>query len=348
MNRAGAAIGGLLLGSLLPLVPAMASGAEAGMQFTHHDWTLACDNTRTCRAAGYQDYNDELAVSVLLTREAGPSTSVAGQLMLGQYDEAVGPVELSLLINGRDLGPVEGASGDGSVALSSAHVASLLRAVTGEADIAFVADDGRRWQLSDKGATAVLLKMDEFHGRLHTPGALVRRGTRSEDDVLPPLPAPAIRLAAVAPTRPGDERLLSNPDLRNALQENLPDDEECRGLEPEEWDESAEIERLDDDTMLVSVRCWMGAYNVGRGFWVVDAVAPYRPRLVTTAAEYHEAGIIGASQKGRGLGDCWWQASWAWDGAAFVKASESTSGMCRLVAAGGAWTMPTLVSDLEQ
>ncbi|SKA27431.1 DUF1176 domain-containing protein [Novilysobacter spongiicola] len=322
--------------------------AEPTVSFTHHDWTLACDNTRTCRAAGYQDYNDELAVSVLLTREAGPRAAVSGQLMLGQYEEAVGPVELSLHINGRDLGPVDGASGDGSVALSPAHVDALFQALAGDADIAFVADDGRRWRLSDKGATAVLLKMDEFQGRLHTPGALVRQGTRSEDDVLPSLPAPTIHLAAVAPTRPGDERLLSNPDLRNALQENLPDDEECRGLEPEEWDESAEIERLDDDTMLVSVRCWMGAYNVGRGFWVVDAVAPYRPRLVTTAAEYHEAGIIGASQKGRGLGDCWWQASWAWDGAAFVKASESTSGMCRLVAAGGAWTMPTLVSDLEQ
>ncbi|MDX1550944.1 MAG: DUF1176 domain-containing protein, partial [Lysobacter spongiicola] len=174
MSRAGAAIGGLLLGSLLPPVPAMASGAEAGMQFTHHDWTLACDNTRTCRAAGYQDYNDELAVSVLLTREAGPRAAVSAQLMLGQYEEAVGPVELSLHIDGRDLGPVVGASGDGSVALSSVHVASLLHAVTGEADIAFVADDGRRWQLSDKGATAVLLKMDEFQGRLHTPGALVR------------------------------------------------------------------------------------------------------------------------------------------------------------------------------
>lgn len=345
MNRAGAAICGLLFGSLLPLVPAMASGTEAGVQFTHHDWTLACDNTRTCRAAGYQDYNDELAVSVLLAREAGPRAEVSGQLMLGQYEEAVGPVELSLHINGRDLGPVDGASGDGSVALSSVHVASLLRAVTGEADIAFVADDGRRWQLSDKGATAVLLKMDEFQGRLHTPGALVRRGSRSEDDVLPPLPAPTIQLASVASPRPGDEQLLSSPDLRVALQENLPGDRECRGLEPEEWGESAEIERLDDDTMLVSVRCWMGAYNVGRGFWVVDAAAPYRPRLVTTDAEYHEAGVIVAGQKGRGLGDCRWHASWTWNGETFVQDYEATTGMCRLVAAGGAWTLPTFVSE---
>jgi len=138
------ALAGIALAGPITAAAPPSRAAEPTVSFTHHDWTLACDNTRTCRAAGYQDYDDEHAVSVLLTREAGPRAAVAGQLMLGQYDEVVGPVELSLHIDGRDLGPVDGASGDGSVALSSAHVASLLRAVTGEADIAFVADDGRR------------------------------------------------------------------------------------------------------------------------------------------------------------------------------------------------------------
>ncbi len=43
-----------------------------GFSFAHKDWEVACDNTGTCRAAGYSDH----AVSVLLTRAAGPDTSV--------------------------------------------------------------------------------------------------------------------------------------------------------------------------------------------------------------------------------------------------------------------------------
>ncbi len=32
-----------------------------GLAFTHHDWELACDNTRTCRAAGYQPLSTSAA-----------------------------------------------------------------------------------------------------------------------------------------------------------------------------------------------------------------------------------------------------------------------------------------------
>jgi len=33
-----------------------------------------------------------------------------------------------------------------------------------------------------------------------------------------------------------------------------------------------------------------------------------------------------------------------WDGHSFVHTSSSTTGMCKLVAAGGAWTLPTIVT----
>ena len=62
-----------------------------GLSFSHNDWDLACDNTRTCRASGYQpefdgDNKEQTPVSVLLEREAGPGASVTGQLKLGDYD----------------------------------------------------------------------------------------------------------------------------------------------------------------------------------------------------------------------------------------------------------------------
>jgi hypothetical protein len=77
---------------LLGIVPGLASPPPEGIAFEHGDWMLACDNTRTCRAAGYQkEAGDTLPVSILLTRLAGPRQTVTGELMLGQYDEASGP-----------------------------------------------------------------------------------------------------------------------------------------------------------------------------------------------------------------------------------------------------------------
>nr|WP_249420927.1 DUF1176 domain-containing protein [Escherichia marmotae] len=51
-----------------------------GFSFAHKDWEVACDNTGTCRAAGYSDH----AVSVLLTRAAGPDTSVYVEVAFAQ------------------------------------------------------------------------------------------------------------------------------------------------------------------------------------------------------------------------------------------------------------------------
>ena len=58
-----------------------ATGAEP-VSFEHQDWELVCDNTRTCRAAGYQDEEVSAPISVLLTRKAGPCTAVTGQVAL--------------------------------------------------------------------------------------------------------------------------------------------------------------------------------------------------------------------------------------------------------------------------
>ncbi len=59
----------LLTLAMLPTVLWAQENTPAGVNFTHHDWELACDNTRTCRAAGYQSDDDQLPVSVLLTRK---------------------------------------------------------------------------------------------------------------------------------------------------------------------------------------------------------------------------------------------------------------------------------------
>ncbi|KLD72488.1 DUF1176 domain-containing protein [Xanthomonas pisi] len=339
-----------LLAAILLCSPAIAVAAPAtGVDFSHDDWTIACDNTRTCRAAGYQpDEGDHLPVSVLLTRKAGAGQAVTAELMLGQYDEIKLPASLSLQIDQRDLGKLALDGKSGTAALSSTQVAALLAALTRNSKIVAVGNDGRRWQLSDRGAAATLLKMDEFQGRLGTRGALVRKGDRDETGVLPALPVPQVRAAKLAAAQAGDARIGTLPALYQALRATLPTDEECKGLDASDATEPLTVTRLSNDKLLVSTDCWMGAYNVGTGFWVVNARAPFAPTLVTTQASDIDGSTLLSSQKGRGLGDCYSEASWTWDGRRFVPTSKSTSGLCRLVAAGGAWELPTLVTEVKK
>ncbi|CAD0351944.1 hypothetical protein CFBP7900_24670 [Xanthomonas hortorum pv. carotae] len=339
-----------LLAAALLLTPVAAlAEAPVGIAFDHEDWTIACDNTRTCRAAGYQpDEGDSTPVSVLLTRKAGAGQAVTAELMLGQYDEVKMPASLTLRIDQRDLGKLALNRDSGTAPLTNAQVTALLAALTRSSTIVAVGNDGRRWQLSDRGAAAVLLKMDEFQGRLGTRGALVRKGDRDETAVLPAVPVPQIHEAKLAAPQAADARLGKLPALYQALRASLPANDECKGLDASTAPEPLTITRLSSDKLLVSTDCWMGAYNVGTGYWVINARAPFAPTLITTQASDLDEATILASHKGRGLGDCYSQASWTWDGRRFVPTSKSTSGLCRLVAAGGAWELPTLVTEVKK
>jgi len=66
--------------------------------------------------------------------------------------------------------------------------------------------------------------------------------------------------------------------------------------------------------------------------------------LITDLASDYQDGVITASHKGRGIGDCWGHEEWTWDGRTFVHTRSATTGLCKLVTAGGAWDLPTLVA----
>lgn len=66
--------------------------------------------------------------------------------------------------------------------------------------------------------------------------------------------------------------------------------------------------------------------------------------LVTTSGSEYGQGKIDEQHKGRGLGDCWSFRTLGWDGKQFQVISESSTGMCRLIAPGGAWRLPTVVT----
>ena len=325
------------------------SADKSGLSFQRNDWQIACDNTRTCRAAGYQleDAGEVEPVSVLLTRKAGPREPVTGELTLGTADDNLAklkqPLRLTMRVNGKALGQVPFAKDSAVAPLSAEQVAALLAALPRSATVEWRAGD-MRWRLSDKGASAVLLKMDEFQGRLNTPGALVRKGSGDEAQVLPAVPAPVVRLSKpLGTTKNGVPR-----GLYEAMRATVAKSDDCNSFdEGETKAEDVALVQLNTTQWLASAKCWLAAYNGGSGYWVVQLSPPYKPALVTTMGTDYEAGRIHASHKGRGIGDCWSNDEWAWDGSRFVQTLVSTTGLCRLVAAGGAWTLPTLVTEVK-
>jgi hypothetical protein len=257
------------------LVPSLTANAAetSGLRFSHNDWELVCDNTRTCRAVGYHSDNDRdtLTVSVLLTRKAGSHQPVTGKLMLGNYGNddlwnTFPPVlKLSMRINGRFIGHVTIQHNSATAELTARQVSALLAALPHNSDIEWVMGENC-WRLSDKGATAVLLKMDEFQGRVGTQGALVRKGPLSEDLVLPPLPAPIVTVAHLAKTLPMDHQLVKSQSkaLREALLTTLKEEDYCPDLEEGEANEyPLSVTRLTNAKLLISTSCWRGAYNFG-------------------------------------------------------------------------------------
>lgn len=326
--------------------PACAGTLAPGLSFSHQDWELACDNTGTCRAVGYPKDTGAYGAALLLTRPAGPHAPVSGQLMPKHYELEEVPGRLQLSIDGTDLGEVVMGRQD-HAELTGDQVQALLRALLRDTEIVAIdAAQGLRMPLSDAGATAVLLKMDEVQGRLGTPGALVRRGDRNEAGVPAAHPIPIVRIPALSAPRPGDAAVGEDPALRTALARTK--GEHCDRINDEEaLDTPIMIERLDDTHLLASGLCWRGAYNEGYGYWVVRDSAPYAAQLVTDSGSDHADGVVHASHKGRGLGDCWSSQAWAWNGSGFVAVEQSTTGMCRLMAPGGAWRLPTLVTTLR-
>ncbi|MCL2020914.1 MAG: DUF1176 domain-containing protein [Betaproteobacteria bacterium] len=338
-----------------------------GLHFYHGDWELACDNTRTCRAAGYHNEYDEddYTLSVLLTRKAGSNEPVTGQLMIGQYgenptlDSLPSVFKLSLRINGKSVGQVTIPQSSLVSDLTPNQVTALLAALVRTSDIKLMLvtesgdiDEGISWRMSGKGATAVLLKMDEFQGRIDTPGALVRKGKRDEASVLPPLPIPVVYAAPVHKPLPDDELFVekNSAALIEAIRATITEDDYpfLSETEPDGMQGAIDLKatRLTETKMLLSGLCWRAAYNAGSCFWIINSKPPYQPIIVTADGESFADRTIYSSHKGRGLGDCRSSDEWTWEGKQFVHTHSSTTGMCRLVAPGGAWSLPTIVTKV--
>ena len=352
--------------SLLSL-PAMASYGTPfeGWGFVQDDWQVVCDNTLTCRAAGYAEEDQlDTSASILLTVLPKVSLPSATVQFLPEVPKQ-NNTEAELWLNGKNYGEIQADAYGSAYDLTTKQTQQLLSHSRQNTKIEIRAG-GKNWSVSDKGMSAVLLKLDEVQGRVGTPIALVSKNHTSKQIPKSAKAKPVIKKAyAYADNKQLDsskwayfqaninkwididakELIGSEDDMGDCELINPKTDAYQRmqeyGVDRLNWT----FTPVDALHTLASHLCWQGAYNESSGYWLINHDKPSKPKLITTAGNDYSDGEIWATHKDRGIGDCWNHAIWVWNGQTFVKSEDSSSGMCRGFA-GGAWDLPTYVSEV--
>ncbi len=349
-------------------VPALAAYGTAFENdgFVADDWQLVCDNTLTCRAAGYSAESlGNTPASILLT--ALPKMPPTAQIHF--VPEAALPANHypELWLNNKNYGTLKADTEDYLYNLTAVQTEQVIRHARKNTKIEFRMG-GDKWQVSDTGMTAVLLKLDEVQGRVGSPLALVSQNHLNRHSLKQRQKKPIIHKAfaySEADNKQLDakkqayfeahinswvdidaEQFIGSSDSMGECDLINPNSETSiiyskYASDSLHWT----FTPIDSRHTLASHPCWTGAYNMGSGYWVIDNNRPNKPKLITTSGSGYSAGEIFVAHKSRGLGDCWWGQEWVWDGKTFAKAGERSTGRCRGFA-GGAWDLPTYVSEV--
>ena len=324
------------------LLAALAAPAASNAQsFDGKDWQAVCDNTRTCRAAGYSAEGSDNPVSVLVARAPGPGRPVLGELQLGTLDaRAVHPASVVLTVGGKPAGTIH-VDRNNHAELAPPVTAALLKGLLSGSDVAFSA--GRTtWRLSGDGAAGALQKMDEVQGRVGRVSALVRRGGGSDADVASPMELTRFEAMRIpAGSQPGDDALVVR--VLAAIQSNA----QCPLLDDGASQAKARLWHVDANRLLVTQPCRVAADGPANGYWIANLRPPYDARPMTySGGDYDGVGSIAARAVTRAAGDCGSTERWTWNGFRFEQTWAATGGLCRGVKAGGAWELPSLVADV--
>ena len=344
----------VLLLALLPLT-AMATPIQ-GFFKNYQDWDLICDNLGTCRMAGYQEEGDD-PVSILFTRAAGENAAVEGKLTISPFGEADRDVQvgqdIEIWLNGKSLGTVKHISDENPDKLTEAQTKALLSGLKKESEIRLTYGK-TTLKVSDKGAAAAMLKMDEFQQRLNTPSALIRKG-QEKHSVLAPQAAPKIQVAYIKnPSKTELKRGEKQFDAVLALLRKSADSsasDYCASLHDDSEQKTITLYSLTHGKVLAEAVCLSGGASYTGYYAVMDNKLSKVEQVLENQynfASYYDkkldAFIVGLL-KTDGVGDCWYSQKVGWNGKTFILTKEQTSGSCKRFV-GGAWDgFPTFVSQ---
>ena len=334
---------------LLTLLPVAAMATSIKGMGNYQDWDLVCDNTGTCRMAGYQEKGDD-PVSILFTRAAGENAAVEGRFTILPFGEADRDVQvgqdIEIWLNGKSLGKVKHISDDAPDKLTEEQTKALLSGLKKESEIRLTYGK-TTLKVSDKGAAAAMLKMDEFQQRLNTPSALIRQG-QEKHAVLAPKVEPKIDAVSVK-NRKTIELKLGEKQYDNVLALLRKAHDGC--VDEDLKSQDITIYPLTHNKVLAEALCFEGAYQGTNYYAVLDDKLSKVEQVL--AEQYNEAGydekqgyaFVRGSYKGRALGDCLAGQDAVWNGKIFIRTSEWTTGSCKGLP-GGTWQLPIFVSNV--
>ncbi|MGZ9114997.1 MAG: DUF1176 domain-containing protein [Brevundimonas sp.] len=325
-------------------VPGQASPAEASAPASSarsesrrfRDWLAVCDNTNDCVAFGPASEGTGWVRVGSAPGPAGARTVSVG-FWPSSGDGLTGPITLTLDGRRHVATPIAGDHDPVGVAEVRAAEAAAVASGLAAGQTLTLAGGGETIPMSLSGASAALLWIDERQGRLETPTALVRKGSRAASSVPGPAPAPQVVAAPpIAQTGFGDTGQTLPPALEAVAAVKA-----CRA-ETGESGLSDEVmsARLDASTELWAVPCFAGAYNIGHD-WYLTGPGGRNPRAVSLSSASGESGAgtinggydasartISAFSKGRGIGDCGTASTWTWTGRSFVLSAETAMTEC--------------------
>ena len=305
---------------------AAAASAADGEFPTFKDWTVGCDNGRSCMAVGqYNPSNFDLASVVV---ERGPLADDFPSIWFRNEDDSD---VIDLAADGKRLGVrLSKDADDYTISVEPGSAAEVIAAMTSASTLVPVRADGKKSSpLSISGASAALRWMDEQQKRAGTVTALVAKGAAPASAVpaAPPLPVVTAAVASGALGKP-----LTDAEIAKIQEEHA-------GCTDEDLSDKVAYGRLDSRTTLaiVTAVCGSGAYNFygipmllrDDGTREVADVGKHDEGDVTMNLSWDEsARLLTSYFKGRGIGDCGASTDWAWDGARFRVVEEKAMGEC--------------------
>ena len=320
-------------------------GRRIAQSFESKDWQVVCDNTRACRAAGYSAEGSDTPVSVLLSRASGPGMPVVGELQLGTLDaRAVRPAQRRAGDRRPAAGTIRIDQDNHADAGARRSPPRCSRRVVGGADVSFSAGK-TTWRLSADGAADVLAARSTMSRA--APAGLRRwcaRAARSDADVASPMAVPRFEAGAIPAASPAGRRRAGRARAGHASAATR----DCPLLDDGAAQAQARLWHLDANRLLVTQACRAAAYNAGNGYWIANLRPPFDAKPMTySGARLRRLGHASPrTQPRRAAGDCGSAQAWTWNGYRFEQTYAATGGLCRGVKAGGAWELPSLVTDV--
>ncbi|WP_170842055.1 DUF1176 domain-containing protein [Sphingomonas gellani] len=303
---------------------------------SYQSWFVACDNTLTCVAKGFDDGSG--GAEIRIERHAGADGELVASI---SSNERFTPSDIR--IDGKPAGLGGAAweytsSSDGSSITSSDFTAirALIRKLRNATHVTMGSEEA----IPLAGFSAAMLRLEDRQGRIDGVTALLKSGSRPASSVPAAPPLPHIPSHPInARFRPGEETKLIA--LVRADQKALFAKEECQDTQ-----QTPEAFALDQAQALVLVPCIMGAYQGSSLAFIARRGSGRAQRLIApmpylgndrdranadyfTEGSFDPAtGTLSMAAKGRGLADCGVAASWIWNGKAFNLSAMSLQQTC--------------------